>query len=57
MCIRCREQEAAPGRPYCVHCTFAVRAEVDDGLRRLAQYLGAWAAFDFWCEAHRTVSG
>jgi hypothetical protein len=30
---------------------FAVRAEVEDGLRRLAEYLGAWAAFDAWCDA------
>jgi hypothetical protein len=53
MCIRCREYETAPDRPYCIHCTFAVRAEVEEGLRRLADYLGAWAAFDEWCAAHR----
>ncbi|HVV57038.1 MAG TPA: hypothetical protein VHC45_01655 [Gaiellaceae bacterium] len=51
MCIRCGEHETTTGRPYCVHCTFAVRAEVDEGLRRLASYLAAWAAFDEWCEA------
>jgi hypothetical protein len=34
-----------------VHCTFAVRAEVEDGLRKLSDYLGAWAAFDAWCAA------
>jgi hypothetical protein len=49
MCIRCGERETAPDRPYCVHCTFAVRAEVEDGLRKLADYLSAWAAFDAWC--------
>jgi hypothetical protein len=49
MCIRCGENETAPDRPYCVHCTFAVRAEVEDGLRKLADYLSAWAAFDEWC--------
>ena len=34
-----------------MHCTFAVRAEVEDGLRRLSDYLGAWAAFQEWCAA------
>ena len=52
MCIRCGEHEAPPDRPYCVHCAFAVRAEVEDGLRRLSDYLGAWAAFDEWCSSH-----
>jgi hypothetical protein len=28
-----------------------VRAEVEDGLRRLGEYLAAWAAFDQWCAA------
>src|SRR3982751_1849555 len=51
MCIRCGEHETPPDRPYCVHCTFAVRAEVEDGLRKLADYLSAWAAFDEWCSA------
>jgi hypothetical protein len=49
MCIRCGEYETANDRPYCIPCTFAVRAEVEDGLRRLGSYLGAWAAFDEWC--------
>lgn len=51
MCIRCGDPETPPKRAYCVHCTFAVRAEVEDGLRRLGEYLAAWAAFDDWCEA------
>jgi hypothetical protein len=49
MCIRCGDHETPADRSYCVHCTFAVRAEVEDGLRRLADYLAAWAAFDAWC--------
>jgi hypothetical protein len=52
MCIRCHENETPTDRPYCIHCTFAVRAEVEDGLRRLADYLTAWAAFDQWCASH-----
>jgi hypothetical protein len=51
MCIRCGEHQTPPERSYCVHCTFAVRAEVEDGLRKLSAYLGAWAAFDEWCAA------
>jgi hypothetical protein len=51
MCIRCGEHETPPDRDYCVHCTFAVRAEVEDGLRRLTDYLGSWAAFQEWCAA------
>ena len=35
MCIRCGDHETPPERPYCVHCTFAVRAEVEDGLTKL----------------------
>jgi hypothetical protein len=55
VCIRCQEHETSPERPYCVHCTFAVRAEIEDGLRRLSDYLGAWAAFDEWCAARDRV--
>jgi hypothetical protein len=39
-----------------VHCTFAVRAEVEDGLQRLSNYLRAWADFDAWCAASRRGS-
>ena len=56
MCIRCGEHETPLDRSYCVHCTFAVRAEVEDGLRKLGEYLGAWAAFDAWCAARRSVA-
>jgi hypothetical protein len=40
-----------------VHCTFAVRAEVEDGLRKLADYLSAWAAFDAWCASRVGAAG
>jgi hypothetical protein len=49
LCIRCEECETASDRPYCVHCMFAVRAEVEDGLVRLSEYLSRWAEFDDWC--------
>jgi len=56
MCIRCGEHEALPDRPYCIHCTFAMRAEVELGLRQLADYLSNWAEFDQWCKAHGSVA-
>jgi hypothetical protein len=34
---------------------FAVRAEVEDGLIRLGQYLARWAEFDDWCSARRSL--
>lgn len=49
LCIRCEECETASERPYCVHCMFAVRAEVEDGLVKLSDYLARWAEFDHWC--------
>ncbi len=52
MCIRCHEQETAAHRPYCISCIFAVQLEVEDGLRQLAAYLEAWAAFDAWYTTH-----
>jgi hypothetical protein len=55
MCIRCSDETTLPGRPYCIHCTFVVRAEVEDGLRKLAEYLSAWAAFDAWCAERERV--
>jgi hypothetical protein len=56
MCIRCGEHEALPDRPYCIHCTFAIRAEVELGLRQLADYLHNWAEFDQWCCEHGRVA-
>jgi len=53
LCIRCGECETASDRPYCVHCMFAVRAEVEDGLVRMNEYLARWAEFDAWCARRR----
>jgi hypothetical protein len=55
MCICCDDVEALPGRPYCARCLFAIRADVDRGLRELDDYLRAWAAFGDWC-AERGLS-
>jgi hypothetical protein len=56
LCIRCEECETAADRPYCVHCMFAVRAEVEDGLVQLGQYLTRWAEFDAWCTRRRPLA-
>jgi hypothetical protein len=47
-CIRCGED--APAGGYCAVCRVEARVEVTGGIRQLAQYLAAWAAFDEWCE-------
>jgi len=50
-CIRCHEAPAVDEDGYCGHCHWAVRAEVEEGLRALREYLRAWANFDEWCAA------
>jgi hypothetical protein len=55
MCLWCRESEAISARGYCVHCSFVVRAEVENGLRRLGEYLAAWMAFERWCAEHNSL--
>jgi hypothetical protein len=49
MCVLCGERQTADGRAYCAKCSFVVRVEIEDGMRRLADYLDSWAAFDEWC--------
>jgi hypothetical protein len=52
-CVRCRTA-AAPELPgYCPVCVVHTRIEIVTGLRRLTEYLGAWAAFDDWCRTQR----
>jgi hypothetical protein len=52
MCINCHEYEAPSGRGYCATCLIAVRAEVEQGLLDIGEYLRAWAAFGTWCTDH-----
>ena len=49
MCIKCGEHEAPSGRGYCSTCLIAIRAEVEQGLLDIDDYLRAWAAFGNWC--------
>ena len=48
MCTRCESAEPYAGLDLCPACEIATRLEVAAGLRRLAAYLSAWAAFEDW---------
>jgi hypothetical protein len=52
-CVRCRTAAAHEPPGYCPACVVHTRIEIVTGLRRLTEYLGAWAAFDEWCRAQR----
>jgi hypothetical protein len=51
MCIRCCAREASWPDEMCGLCSFYTRIEVARGLRRLGEYLAAWAAFEDWQSA------
>jgi hypothetical protein len=53
-CIRCGNEEAHEATGYCAPCAIQARIEVLTGMRRLGEYLAAWAAFDDWLRARRT---
>jgi hypothetical protein len=48
MCIRCQNEEAPEPLGLCPVCAVQTRLEFGRGLRRLSDYLAAWAAFDAW---------
>jgi hypothetical protein len=50
MCIRCRELRAPQPLGLCAVCAIQTRIELNEGFRRLARYLGAWAAFGAWLD-------
>jgi hypothetical protein len=50
-CIRCSDYPAVDELGYCGRCHWAVRAEVEEGLDQLREYLGSWALFTEWCDA------
>ena len=51
-CIRCADAPAVDDQGYCGHCHWAVRAEIEEGMHQLRDYLGSWARFTAWCDAH-----
>ena len=56
-CIRCAEAPAVDDQGYCGNCHWAVRAEIEEGLHQLRVYLGSWARFTDWCDAHGLAPG
>jgi len=42
-CIRCGEAPGIDDDGYCAYCHWAVKAELEEGLRQLRNYLTAWA--------------
>jgi hypothetical protein len=51
MCIRCQSAEAPEPLGFCPVCVVQTRVELAAGIRRLGEYLAAWAAFDEWCRS------
>jgi len=47
--VRCGDGETGEALGLCRVCTVSTRVEVTTGLRRLTDYLAAWAAFEEWC--------
>jgi hypothetical protein len=50
-CVRCGTTAAREPSGYCPTCVIHTRIEIVTGLRRLTEYLAAWAAFDDWCRS------
>jgi hypothetical protein len=48
-CIRCGEAPGIDEQGYCSHCHLAVKIEIQEGFRRLREYLMGWARFADWC--------
>jgi hypothetical protein len=50
-CIRCTTAKAPEPLGLCTTCVVQTRIELASGIRRLGEYLAAWAAFDDWCRS------
>jgi hypothetical protein len=53
MCVRCQAVEASDPHGLCPTCELYVQLETLYGLKRLGDYLAAWAQFDAWEAEHR----
>jgi hypothetical protein len=47
-CIRCGDAVGVDAGAYCHPCRWVVRAEVEEGLGALEEYLRTAARFDAW---------
>ena len=47
-CVRCRTHKAPEVLALCPSCATETWIESAAGIRRLGEYLAAWAAFDAW---------
>ena len=56
-CVRCTSRLALDGEDLCPLCSFAVRIEAARGVRRLADYLENWAAFEEWSRRRSAPAG
>lgn len=53
MCERCGEHPVTTdGESFCPICIISIKVEVARGMKQIASYLEAWAAFRDWCAAH-----
>lgn len=51
-CIRCGDAPAVDTDGYCGHCHWAVRAEIEEGMYELREYLRRQARFSAWLDEH-----
>ena len=51
-CIRCGGNSGVNEERYCLQCHWIVLWEIEDGIRKLANYLSCWANFRAWEQSH-----
>jgi hypothetical protein len=47
-CIRCGATSGVNAERYCLQCHWIVLWEIEDGIRKLGNYLSCWADFRAW---------
>ena len=50
-CIRCGIAPAVSDG-LCSHCTWSIRAEIQEGLYQLGEHLRKWLAYERYCKDH-----
>ena len=51
-CIRCGATSGVNAERYCLQCHWIVLWEIEDGIRKLGNYLSCWANFRAWEQGH-----